>query len=169
MNTHSGSFQPHALTQPEKKPSLLVVVYGNPTHGDDAIDCQITALLRELELPNVEVSTVEQLTPELSAKLSTVDYAIFIHACYMKTDLKINAIEACGLRSPGSSTPGGSSWLPCSLLALTHSAYGHYPRSWSVKVATRNLSTGHHPSPQIIHHDFEQIQALIHECISEQN
>ncbi len=169
MNTQPDLSQPQARSQPKKKPYLLVVVYGNPTHGDDAVDCQITALLRELELPNVEVSTVEQLTPELSTKLSTVDYAVFVHACYMKTDLKIHAIEACGLQSPGSSTPEENSWPPCSLLALTHSAYGHHPRSWSVKVATRNLSTGHHPSDRMIHYDFKQIKALIHECISEQN
>ena len=169
MNTYSDLFQPHARSQAEKKPSLLVVVYGNPTHGDDAVDCQITALLRGLELPNVEVSRVEQLTPELSAQLATVDYAVFVHACCLTTDLKIDAIKACGLQSPGSSIPGVNSWPPCSLLALTHSNYGHHPHSWLVKVASRNLVTGHHPSDRMIYHDFEQIEALIQECISGQN
>ncbi len=107
MDTHSDLFQPHGVSQAEKKHSL--------------------------------------------------------------TDLKIDAIEACGLQSPGSSIPGVNSWPPCSLLALTHSNYGHHPRSWLVKVASRNLVTGHHPSDRVIYHDFEQIEALIQECISEQN
>jgi|GEM_PF-3977461 len=168
MNTHSDLLQPHARSQAENKPSLLVVVYGNPIYGDDAVDCQITTLLRELELPNVTVSTVEHLTPELSAKLATVDYAVFVHACCMTTDLKIDAVEARGIQSSGSSIPGGN-WIPCSLLALTHSAYGHHPRSWSVKVASYNLVTRHNPSERMIYDDFEQIEALIHKCISEQN
>ncbi len=170
MSTPSAISQPDAVSPPEKQPSLLVIVYGNPAYGDDTIDCEITTLLQGLELPNVEVCTVEQLTPELSSKLAKVDYAIFVHACWIKTDLKITAIEACGLQSAGSSVPGsGSSWPPCSLLALTHSVYGHYPRSWWVKIASQNLVTGHHPSHQMIHDDVEQIKTLIHECIKSES
>ena len=170
MSTPSTISQPDAVSPPEKQPSLLVIVYGNPTYGDDTIDCQITTLLRGLELPNVEICTVKQLTPELSSKLAKVDFSIFVHACWMTTDLKITAIEACGLQSAGSSAPGsGPSWPPCSLLALTHSAYGHSPRSWWVKIASQNLVTGHHPSHQMIHDDVEQIKTLIHECIQSES
>ena len=170
MSTPSAVFQPDAVSPPEKQSSLLVLVYGNPTYGDDTIDCEITTLLRGLELPNVEVCPVKQLMPELSTKLATVDYSIFVHACWMKTDLKIAAIEACGLQSAGSSAPGsGPSWPPCSLLALTHSAYGRSPRSWWVKLASQNLVTGHHPSHQMIENAVEQIEILIHECIKSES
>ena len=57
MNTNSAS------SQPDKVPSLLVIGYGNPTHGDNAIGRQVTKLIQALSLPNVEVCAVEQLTP----------------------------------------------------------------------------------------------------------
>lgn len=157
-----------AVSLPDKVPSLLVIGYGHPTHGDDAIGCQVTIQLQALGLKNVEVCAVEQLKPELSAKLSTADYAVFVHACRMKTaDVKVKALDACGLETAGSSTPGcGHSWPPCSLLALTRSVYGHYPQSWLVKVAGQNFETRHHLSygaKQSIQNAVEQIEALIHQ------
>ncbi len=159
---------------PNKVPSGLVIGYGNPDHGDDAIACQVTTQLQALELKNVEVCVVEQLKPELSAKLSTADYAVFVHASWMKTaDVKIEALDVCGLETAGSSTPGcGHSWSPCSLLALSHSVYGHEPQSWLVKVAGQNFETGHHLSDGAkkgIQNAVEQIEALIHQCIFEAN
>ncbi len=170
MRTHSAVFQPDALSQPDKLPSLLVIGYGHPTHGDDAIGCQVTTLVQALGLQNVEVCAVEQLTPELSTKLATADYAIFVHACWKETaDVKITALEACGMETAGSSAPGcGHSWPPCSLLALTHSVYGRYPQSWLVKVGGQNFVTDHHLSPRAkesIQNAVEQIEALIHQCI----
>lgn len=156
-----------AVSIPNKVPDFLVIGYGNPDHGDDSIACQVTTQLQALELKNVEVCVVEQLKPELSTKLSTADYAIFVHASWMKTaDVKIKTLDACGLETAGSSTPGcGHSWSPCSLLALTHSVYGHEPQSWLIKVAGQNLETGHHlfyEAKQSIRNAVEQIETLIH-------
>lgn len=163
-----------AVSIPNKVPSLLVIGYGNPDYGDDAIASQVTTQLQALEIENVETCAVEQLKPELSTKLSTADYAIFVHACWMKTgDIKIKALDACGLETAGSSTPGcGHSWSPCSLLALTHSVYDREPQSWLVKVAGQNFETGHHLSDraeQNIQNAVKQIEALIHQCIYEAN
>ena len=163
-----------AVSIPNQVPSLLVIGYGDPDHGDDAIACQLTTQLQALKLKNVEVCAVEQLNPELSAKLSTADYAIFVHASWIKTvDVKIEVIDACGMETAGSSTPGcGHSWSPCSLLALTHSVYGHEPQSWLVKVAGQSFETGHHLSDeakQNIQNAIAQIEALIHLCIDEAN
>ncbi len=149
-------------------PAALVIGYGNPDRGDDAIACRVINQLQALRLKNVEVCAVEQLKPELSARLSRVDYAVFVHAGWMKTaDVKLNALDACGLETAGSSAPGcGHSWSPCSLLALTHSVYGHQPQSWLVKVAGHNFETGHHLSDeakQSIQNAVEQIEALIHQ------
>ena len=174
MNTHSDVSTPDAGSQAARLPSLLVIGYGDPTHSDDAIGRQITNLIQALGLQNVEVCAVEQLTPELSVKLATADYAVFVHACWMKTpDVKISTLEACGMETAGSSVPGsGHCWSPCSLLALTHSFYGRYPQSWWVKIAGQNFVTGHHLSHranQSIQNAVEQIEALIHQCISAPN
>ncbi len=161
MNTNSAS------SQPDKVSSLLVIGYGNPTHGDNAIGRQVTKLIQALSLPNVEVCAVEQLTPELSTKLATADYVIFVDACYMKkAGVKVSTLEACGLETAGSS--GWSHELPpCSLLALTQSVYGRHPQSWWVEVAAQNFETGHplsHRANQSIQNAVEQIEALIHQC-----
>ncbi len=168
MNIHSTVSPPHQL------PSLLVIGYGNPTHGDDAIGSQVTTQIQALGLKNVKVCAVEQLTPELSTKLSTADYVIFVHACWMKTgEVKVKTLDACGLETGGSSTPGGGHSLPpCSLLALTHSVYGHSPQSWWVKVAGQNFETGHQLSHRANHNiqtAVEQIEALIDRYMSVAN
>ena len=163
MSTYSAGYQPDNL------PSLLVIGYGNPTHGDNAIGRQLADLIQTLGIQNVEVCAVEQLTPELSTKLSIVDYAIFVDACYMaKAGVKVSNLEACGLE-----TAGSSGWThtmpPCSLLALTHSVYGRHPQSWWVEVAAQNFETGHSLSPranQSIQNAVEQIESLIHQCLS---
>ena len=174
MKTHSTVFEPDIVSQSDQVPSLLIIGYGHPTHGDDAIASEVTALIKALGFENVEVCAVEQLTPELSAKLAKADYAIFVHACWMKTaQVKVSSLEACGMETGGSSAPGyGHSWHPCSLLALTNSVYGRYPQSWWVKVAGQNFLGGHHLSHranQSIENAVEQIEALIYQCISPPN
>ena len=163
MSTHS------VLSEPDKLPSLLVIGYGNPTHGDNAIGGQVTNLIQALDLQNVEVCAVEQLTSELSTKLATVDYAIFVDACYMKkAGVKISTLKACGLETAGS-LGWNHAMPPCSLLALTQSVYGRHPQSWWVEVAAQNFETGHHLSPranQSLQNAVEQIEALIHQCRS---
>ena len=163
MTTHS------TVSQPDRMPSLLVIGYGNPTHGDNAIGRQVTNLVQALGLQNVEVCAVDQLTPELSTKLARVDYVIFVDACYMKkAGVKVSTIEARGLETAGSS--GWSHALPpCSLLALTQSVYGCYPQSWHVEVAAQNFETGHQLSPrakQSLHNAVKQIELLSHQCLS---
>lgn len=164
MNSHS------AVSSPNQVPSLLVIGYGNPTHGDDAIGSKVTSQIQALELKNVKVCTVKQLTPELSSKLAATDYAIFVHACCMTTaEVQVNTIDPFGLETGGSSTPGlGHSLPPCSLLALTHSVYGHSPQSWWVKVAGQNFETGHQLSyraNQNIPTAVEQIEVLMAQFI----
>lgn len=162
MSTHS------IPSKPDKLPSLLVVCYGNPTHGDNAIGSKVTNLIQALDLPSVEVCAVAQLTPELSTKLATVDYAIFVDACYMKqAGVKVSKLEACGL-----ATAGSSGWThtmhPCSILALTQSVYAHHPQSWWVEVAAQTFETEHHLSPranQSLQDAVEQIESLIHQCL----
>lgn len=163
MNTHS------VLSKHDKLPSLLVIGYGNPTHGDNAIGSKLTNLIQALNLPRVEVCAVDQLTPELSTKLATVDYAIFVDACYMKqAGVKVSKLEACGL-----ATTGSSGWAhamhPCSILALTQSVYAHHPQSWWVEVAAQSFETEHHLSPranQSLQDAVEQIESLIRKCLS---
>jgi hydrogenase maturation protease len=149
-------------------PSFLVIGYGNPTHGDDVMGQQVISQIQQLGLKNVGVCAVEQLTPELSAQLATVNYAIFVDACQMEqSDVRISPLEACGSETTGSSVPGlGHSLHPCSLLALTHSVYKHHPQAWWVEVAAEDFRVGHPLSAQAqqnIQNAVEQIATLIQE------
>jgi len=174
MKNHSMRSPLVSESQAERVPSLLVIGYGDPTHGDDAIGPQVSKMIQKLGLENVEVCALEQLRPELSTKLAKVDYAIFVDACQRsEAGVKIKTLEACGLETAGSSVPGeGHSWPPCSLLALTQSVYGSYPKSWWVEVAARDFITGHplsHQAKQSIQNAVEEIESLIDQCFAQPN
>jgi Ni,Fe-hydrogenase maturation factor len=166
MNSHAAVSQPDTVSEPHQEPSYLVINYGRLTQGRDAVSDQITTQVQAWEFPNVEVCTVEHLTPELSTRLAEADYVIFVDACQVEdTEVKVTPLEACGLETAGSSVPGwGHSWHPCSLLALTHSLYCRHPQAWWVEIATQDLDTKSSRSPQTkqrVEHAVSQIKALI--------
>lgn len=60
---------------------ILIVGYGNPIRGDDALGWRAAERLRELVTdPSVEILTLHQLAPELMEPLSQADLAVFIDA-----------------------------------------------------------------------------------------
>jgi hydrogenase maturation protease len=61
-------------------PRALVIGYGSPVRGDDGLGWRAADRLRERALPEVEILTVHQLTPELAEDLSRADLAVFIDA-----------------------------------------------------------------------------------------
>ena len=72
--------------------------------------------------------------------------AIFVDACKLKnTDrVQVKPLDACGTETTGSVIPGsGHSCDPCSLLALTKSVYGHFPKAWWVEVPATDFTVGH--------------------------
>ena len=129
----------------EVSPTFIVIGYGNPNKGDDAIGQKVVAQLQALKTPNLEACAVSQLTPELSSKLARASVAIFVDACKLKnTDtVQVKALDACGTETTGSALPGfGHSCSPCSLLALTQSVYGHFPKAWWVEVPANDFTIG---------------------------
>lgn len=58
---------------------ILVIGYGNPLRGDDAIGQKIAQIMAE-RLQDILVKTVHQLTPELVADISQAQLVIFIDA-----------------------------------------------------------------------------------------
>ena len=130
----------------EASPAFLVVGYGNPNKGDDAIGQKIVAQLQELKPPNLEAYSVKYLTPELSSKLARADVAIFVDACrFNNTDtVQVKPLNARGTETTGTALPGfGHSCSPCSLLALTQSVYGHFPKAWLIEVPAQDFAIGH--------------------------
>jgi hydrogenase maturation protease len=133
------------LFSSETSPTVVVIGYGNPRRGDDAVGQEVVARLQALKIPTVEAYSVPGLIPELAGKLAAADSAIFVDACKAKhTDtVRIKPLEACGTESAGSAVPAlGHSCDPRSLLALAHSAYGRCPQAWWVEVPASDFTPG---------------------------
>jgi hydrogenase maturation protease len=123
---------------------MIVIGYGNPRRGDDAIGQVVVSQIQALSWPEVEACAVTRLTPELASKLAAADCAIFVDACKLASaDVKVKPITACGSEPSGSAVPAsGHSCDPCSLLALASSAYGHCPQAWWVEVPASDFTVG---------------------------
>ncbi|MBE9140288.1 hydrogenase maturation protease [Nodosilinea sp. LEGE 07088] len=128
----------------EPHPTVVVIGYGNPQRGDDAIGQTVVSHLQALNIPAVEAYSATQLTPELSSKLAVADCAIFVDACKLASaDVRVKPLTACGSEPSGSVVPAsGHSCDPCSLLALTSSVYGRCPQSWWVEVPASDFTVG---------------------------
>ncbi|MEO0535509.1 MAG: hydrogenase maturation protease [Cyanobacteria bacterium P01_A01_bin.123] len=129
--------------------TFLVIGYGNPRQGDDAIGLKVVSQLKALKIPNVEAIGVNQLMPELSNKLAASNFACFVDACKLNHvgTINIKPIKPYGSEPAGSVVPAwGHSCDPASLLALTYSVYGHCPQAWWVEVPASDFKVGHHLS-----------------------
>ncbi|MEM8612958.1 MAG: hydrogenase maturation protease [Cyanobacteria bacterium P01_H01_bin.105] len=130
----------------ETSPIFVVVGYGNPHKGDDAIGQKVVAQLQALNSSTLEAYAVSALTPELSSKLARATIAIFVDACKLNDTktVRVKPLEPCGTETTGSALPGfGHSCSPCSLLALTQSVYGHFPKAWWIEVPANDFTMGH--------------------------
>ena len=126
-------------------PKFVVIGYGNPKKGDDAIAQKVVDQLQMLTSSNLEAYAVNYLTPELSSKLARATVAIFVDACKLNNTntVQVKPLDACGMETTGSALPGfGHSCSPCSLLALTQSVYGHRPKAWWLEVPADNFTLG---------------------------
>lgn len=156
-----------AILQPTKNHSILVIGYGNQLLCDDALGPRIADEVAIWRLPQVRSLTVHQLTPELAAELANTETVIFIDACRLNPDqaVRVTQIAPRGMETTGSTVPSmGHTCDPRSLLALTHSVYGHHPQAWWVEVTAVDFAVGEHLSTtaeQGISEALDAIQNLI--------
>jgi hydrogenase maturation protease len=128
---------------------ILIIGYGNTLRKDDGLGIYAAETLSSTALPvDVEILTRHQLSPELSATLSQVDYAIFIDAT-LGVDGEIpGTIKTRELR-PRASLPSGIThhFDPGTLLAMAEALYNHAPpaKLFSVTAASFDLEEGLSP------------------------
>ncbi len=116
---------------------FAVISFDRHPETSTGVAQRVSDRIKTFNLDNVLTISVDDLTPELADHLARVDYAIFIDSPRMGSQVKVKVrpLEAFGSEPAGSSTPAvGHSCDPSSLLALTHSAYGHHPQAWLVQV-----------------------------------
>jgi Ni,Fe-hydrogenase maturation factor len=133
---------PPIASSPTALARFAVVSFDRHPETSTGLARQVNHRLRTFGLDNVTLVDVDTLTPELSGQLARVDYAIFVDSprAGNQIKVKVRSLQACGTEPAGSSSPAaGHSCDPCSLLALTHSVYGHHPQAWLVQMYVPTL------------------------------
>jgi hydrogenase maturation protease len=116
------------------KRRVLVVGYGNPLRGDDALGWELAGrLATAIHDETVEVLAVSQLTPELSELISEVELVVFIDASLVGQpgNWKCQTVDP----NPRSSPALGHHLMPMSLLAYAQAIFKASPRALLVSVA----------------------------------
>jgi len=138
----------------------LVIGYGNPLRGDDAVGPRVAAVVARWRLPSVRVLIVHQLTPELAADLGEASRAIFIDAA-PAADLPVADLRPLAAQPPTEHpSPLGHAASPEELLALTRALYGHAPESWWGLVPAEDFRVGEPLSPRARHEARRLLRAL---------
>jgi hydrogenase maturation protease len=115
---------------------FLVIGYGNPLRGDDAVGQIVARALLEWQLPNVKVLALHQLAPELADDLAKVDTVYFIDAC-MNVSLEHPRVTKI---QPSHSTVNVSHFsTPQDLLALTKQLYNCEPRAYLIEMPAESF------------------------------
>lgn len=63
----------------------LVIAYGNPLRCDDGLAWRAAQELSKLNLPDVEINTAHQLTPEFAHSVSQASFVVFLDAGHAGT------------------------------------------------------------------------------------
>ena len=120
---------------------LLVICYGNPLCGDDAVGWDIGRRLRVKKLPaRTRIVLCHQLTPDLAEPVSQVGRVVFVDA---RLKGRPGDITCIGL-VPGESllSPFGHTMTPPTLLALSRWLYGKAPAARLYSVVGSRFKPG---------------------------
>jgi hydrogenase maturation protease len=123
---------------------VLVIGYGNPLRGDDAVGQRVAEAVARLGLAHVEVRTVHQLTPELAEPLASARLAVFVDATLAAEGAPVEAKPLAPALSPPALGHTGD---PGYLLALAQALTGRHPPAWWVQVPGVRFQLGEELSP----------------------
>ena len=124
----------------------LLIGYGNTLRGDDAFGVRVAEMLQDMNLPDVEVLTCHQLTPELAEDISAAEHVLFIDA---STDLpggEVRWQEVFPSSLPRSFTHHVK---PGQLLTLATQLYGRAAQAYLLTVGAVQTEHGEVLSPEV--------------------
>lgn len=136
MNEDSGQTTEDLKQLLDHQPSVIVIGYGNPLRGDDAVGYQVAQKLANWKLKHVSVLAVHQLTPELAATVVKYDEVIFVDAAHEKK-MSLRLIMPKGIVEANTHTCS-----PQGLLALANTLYERSPRGWWLTIPTMQYDLG---------------------------
>lgn len=120
-------------------PATVVIGYGNPLRGDDAVGRKAAAVVESWQLPHVRVLSVQQLTPELAELLAVAEMAVFVDAGPATEN---EAVSVTRIWPAHSSSSLGHVSDPTGLLALAQVIYGRCPPAWCILVPATSFEFG---------------------------
>ncbi len=122
--------------------TALVIGYGSPIRGDDAIGPLVADRLQQLDLPDwVQVEARHILTAELAADLAQMTQVIFLDAAI---DLPPGALRCQPLLADASALSTMAHFHdPRELLAWCQELYGRIPEAWLITVGGAKFDYGH--------------------------
>jgi hydrogenase maturation protease len=119
---------------------LLIIGYGSPLRGDDAVGYLAAEQLRQLPAsPDIEILAVHQLTPELADPISRAARVIFIDAAANGAPGAIQERPIAPAQDPAGGTHHST---PGALLALAKALYGTNPMAVLITVAGLDFGVG---------------------------
>ena len=137
----------------------VVIGYGNPLRGDDGAGPKVAAAVGAV-LPELEVLTPQQLTPELAATLARADLVVFIDAAVGDTPGTVS----CDPVRCGEGAWADHALSPSALLRLTRDAYGLEPPAWLVRIHGQGFGLGAELSAPVVRalpRAIERVHALV--------
>ena len=120
-------------------PRVLIIGYGNPLRGDDAVGWVAAQKLGDRfdSDDRVTALAVHQLTPELAHPISKVELAIFIDAAEGEPP----GLLSCRFIKPAAHQPTSMThgFEPQRLLAMARTIYGHCPQAMLFTVGAEDF------------------------------
>jgi hydrogenase maturation protease len=105
---------------------VLIIGYGNPLRGDDGLGWHAAEALRS-RLPEAEILTVHQLTPELAEDASRAELVVFLDAGEGGTPGEWR--ETPVVEEPETTQAFTHHVTPASLLSAARQLYGRAPQA----------------------------------------
>lgn len=126
---------------------VLVIGYGNPLRGDDGLGiAAVEMLMRRTEIEPrdrsvaIHFKAVHQLTPEIAADLSEVDFAVFIDAAC--DNVQGDIIHRRVLPSASAPDSFSHQLTPEVLLAMAERLYGRSPQAYLYSIGAASFEYG---------------------------
>ncbi len=131
------------MTEAGGRRPVLVIGYGNDLRCDDGVGRWVADQIAALELPNVEVRSIMQLTPELALEIVDRRLVVFVDASVGAATVSIRAVEP----EPDATvmTHHGD---PASLLAFGSMLGAAPERTMLVSIPAPDLGIGYGLSPR---------------------
>jgi hydrogenase maturation protease len=141
---------------------ILIIGYGNPLRGDDAVGQRIAEIMEyRLADEGVQVKIVYQLTPELVEPISRVQTVVFIDARVGETPGLVTQESVKPETDAGAFTHNVS---PVTLLGAADELYGVIPTGVLISIVGATFDYSCQLSPQLtrmLSTIADQVEAII--------